>query len=163
MNDIEFMKKTIEILEEENKWLRKENEETIKIKINYNNRRRIMNYNKYNEVINGEETYKGIAEELVNGNAIGIGWTDEILTHLDIIFKLCIVKHGNFQRGLRWNNLYVSIIDHTSYAFNVDDIKLGTYIQEKIRMNNECGDKVAELINGVILALQATKQEYDLK
>ena len=31
-----------------------------------------------------------------------------------------------------------------------DTIKDGTYIQEKLNMNNKCGDKLAELINGII-------------
>ena len=31
--------------------------------------------------------------------------------------------------------------------------KYGTYIQEKLRLNNHCGDKVAELINGIIKEL----------
>ena len=40
-----------------------------------------------------------------------------------------------------------------AYAFNVGNIKIGNYIQEKLRMNNECGDKLAELINGIISEL----------
>ena len=109
-----------------------------------------MNYGKYNEVINGELTYNFIATELKMGNAIGIGWTDEDTTHFDIVFKLGIDKFGDFQRGIRSNYLFVSIIDHTSYAFVPDSIKEGNYVQEKLRMNNSCGDKLKELINGII-------------
>lgn len=47
-----------------------------------------MNYNKYNEVINGKETYKKIAKELLFRETIGIGWTDGESTHLDIIFNI---------------------------------------------------------------------------
>ena len=36
-----------------------------------------------------------------------------------------------------------------------DTIKDGTYIQEKLNMNNDCGDKLAELINGIIGELNA--------
>lgn len=46
-----------------------------------------MNYNKYNEVINGTETYKRIATGLLDNKTIGIGWTDEDSTHLDIILS----------------------------------------------------------------------------
>lgn len=109
-----------------------------------------MNFSKYDEIINGELTYNFIATELKMGKAIGIGWTDEIVTHFDIIFKLGIDKFGDFQRGIRSNYLFVSIIDHTSYAFVPDSIKEGNYIQEKLRMNNGCGDKLKELINGII-------------
>lgn len=75
-------------------------------------------------------------------------------THLDIIFKLGLdTKCGNFQRGIKRSDLFVSIIDWTSYGFSPNDIKLGNYIQEKLRMNNETGDKLAELINGIISCL----------
>lgn len=113
-----------------------------------------MNYNKYDEVINGKETYKEIAKQLHDRNVVGIGWTDENSTHFDIVFNLGITKYGCFQRGIRSNFLFVSIIDHTSYAFVPDTIKEGTYIQDKLRLNNDCGDKVSELVNGIIASLQ---------
>lgn len=110
-----------------------------------------MNVNNYGEVVNGKDTYKIIANTIKANGTIGIGWTDEDSTHLDIIFKLGLdTKCGDFQRGIKANYLYVSIIDHTSYAFVPDSIKKGNYIQEKLRMNNECGTKLAELINGII-------------
>ena len=116
-----------------------------------------MNYDFYGEVINGKETFETIANLIKNGETVGIGWTDEDYTHFDIIFKLGINKFGNFQRGIRSNYLFVSIIDHTSYAFVSDDIKEGNYIQEKLRMDNSCGDKLKELINGVIGELKNEK------
>ena len=119
-----------------------------------------MNINKYEEVINGETTYKEIAKLLLQGKNVGIGWTDETATHLDIIFKLGLDnKFGCFQRGIKMQDLYVSIINWTSYAFKSDSIKLGNYIQEKLRMNNECGDKLAELINGIISELIGEKND----
>ena len=114
-----------------------------------------MNIDKYGEVINGEDTYRIIADTIRTGKTFGIGWNDKNSTHLDIIFKLGLdTKTGNFQRGIKNNYLFVSIIDHTSYGFCVENgIKLGGYIQEKLRMQNECGDKLAELINGIIKTL----------
>lgn len=112
-----------------------------------------MNFNKYNEVINGEMTYKEIAQLLLDNCTVGIGWTDEESTHLDIIFKLGIVKMNAFQRGIKGDYLYISIIDHTSYAFVPDTIKNPSYIMGKLRMNNDCGYKLAELINGIIKEL----------
>ena len=41
-----------------------------------------MNYDDYNEVINGEGTYQEIAKELKDNNAVIIGWTDELLRYL---------------------------------------------------------------------------------
>lgn len=113
-----------------------------------------MNFNKYDEVINGKYTYESIAKLLFKGETVGIGWTDEKDTHFDIIFKLGIEKYGIFQRGIKANYLYVSIIDHTSYAFCVENgVKQGTYIQEKLRINDYTGDKLAQLINGIIICL----------
>lgn len=63
-----------------------------------------MNKNRYGEVINGKETYKEIAKLLKDGKTVGIGWTDMLGTHLDIIFKLGLdIKKGYFQRGLKEN------------------------------------------------------------
>ena len=113
-----------------------------------------MNFDNYGEITNGEQTYESIAKLLLKGETVGIGWTDEEYTHFDIIFKLGIEKYGMFQRGIKANYLYVSIIDHTSYAFCVENgVKHGTYIQEKLRMNNYTGDKLAQLINGIIICL----------
>lgn len=50
-----------------------------------------MNFDKYNEVINGEITYKKIASDLLKLFSVGIGWTDENGTHLDIILILEII------------------------------------------------------------------------
>lgn len=118
-----------------------------------------MNYNEYEEVINGQGTFRCIASNLKLDRSIGIGWTDEESTHLDIVFKLGISKFGSFQRGIKANYLYVSIVDHTSYAFVPDTIKDGSYIQDKLRFNNNCGDKLAELINGIIGELVGDKND----
>lgn len=120
-----------------------------------------MNNNEYGEIINGERTYQTIASRLLNGDTVGIGWTDEDFTHFDIIFKLGLdCKCGDFQRGIRQFYLFVGIIDHTFYGFSTDSTKKGCYIQEKLRMNNSCGDKVAELINGIIECLNESGETF---
>ncbi len=113
-----------------------------------------MNYSKYDEVINGKNTYKEIAKLLLKNDAVGIGWTDEDSTHLDIIFMLGISKFGSFQRGIKENHLFVSVIDYTSYAFDINSIPNLGYIEEKLRMNNECGNKLSELIIEVLIGLR---------
>lgn len=113
-----------------------------------------MNYDLYGEVINGESTYKRIAKELKEGLSVGIAWSDEDFTHYDIIFNLSLnVKAGYFQRGLKQDYLYISIIDYTSYGFSPYEEKHPEYIKEKIRLTNISGDKIAELINGIIREL----------
>ena len=120
-----------------------------------------MNVDEYGEIINGEDTYREIAKHLMNGESVGIGWTDEDSTHFDIIFTLGIKKYGLFQRGIKTNDLFVSIIGWSSYGFKTDDIKLGGYIQEKLRLSNYdiTGEKVKELINGVIECLNKERED----
>lgn len=113
-----------------------------------------MNYDDYNEVINGEGTYQEIAKELKDNNAVIIGWTDELGTHYDIMFKLGAKKplpSNYLQRGLRNYYLFVGIIDYTFYGFTPENTLHYGYIAEKLRMgDNETTRKIAELINGVI-------------
>jgi len=109
-----------------------------------------MNYDAYSEVINGKNTFKTIAKSIKNGGTIGIGWTDERGNHLDIIFKLGINIYGGFQRRIKDNYLFVSIIGLNSIGFLPDAPKMGDYIQEKLQIYGECGEKIKELINGVI-------------
>ena len=120
-----------------------------------------MNVDEYGEVINGKDTYFEIAKNLMEGESVGIGWTDEDSTHFDIIFTLGIKKYGLFQRGIKTNDLFVSIIGWSSYGFRTDDIKLGGYIQEKLRLSNYdvTGEKVKELINGVIECLNKERED----
>lgn len=110
-----------------------------------------MNRNEYLEIINGNGTYETIAKELLQDKTVGIGWTDEEDTHFDIIFKLGLdVKEGSFQRGIKKESLFVSVIDHTSYGFIPNTIKEVGYITEKLGLHN---NKLSELINGVISSL----------
>ena len=120
-----------------------------------------MNMNKYGEIINGEDTYFAIAKHLMEGESVGIGWTDEDSTHFDIIFTLGINKYGLFQGGIKFDDLFVSIIGWSSYGFKTDGIKLGGYIQEKLRLSNYdiLGEKVKELINGVIECLNKERED----
>ena len=119
-----------------------------------------MNYDQYNEVINGKETYQEIAKLLLDGKAVGIGWTDEEYTHYDIIFKLGIEKFGDFQRGIKSYDLFVSIIGRTSYGFSTSGVKLGNYIQEKLGITDSTGDKLTELINGIIIELRNSRETF---
>ena len=112
-----------------------------------------MNKNKYGEVINGEQTYNMIANHLALKVPIGIAWTDELGTHYDIIFNMGVAFiEGNFQGGLKSTDLFVSIMHKTAWGFK-PTIKYGDYIQEKLGIRGETGEKLKELINGVISEL----------
>ena len=48
------------------------------------------------------------------------------------------------------------LISFTSFGFYVENgIKIGGYIQEKLNMKDDCGDELANLINGIIGELNA--------
>ena len=120
-----------------------------------------MNFDEYGEVINGKETYLEIANDLLNEKSCIIGWSDQEYDHRDILFTYRPKCYGNLQRGLRWCYLYVSIMDHSSMGFLIerktDNRKHNSYLKEKLRLHdNECDEKICELINGVI-------HEIDLK
>ena len=120
-----------------------------------------MNINKYGEVINSKDTYFEIAKQLIKGESVGIGWTDEYSTHFDIIFTLGINKYGLFQCGIKFDDLFVSIIGWSSYGFKTDGVKLGGYIQEKLRLSDYdiTGEKVKDLVNGVIECLNKERED----
>ena len=115
-----------------------------------------MDFDKYEEVINGENTFKQIAKEAVEYGRCIVGWTDGGYDHRDILFTYKPHKYGNLQRGLRWTYLFISIMDHSSMGFLIEDgdcdnTKHDSYIKEKLRLDdNSCNDKICELINGVI-------------
>lgn len=117
-----------------------------------------MDKDKYNEIINGSNTYKEIANKLKNGQAVITGWTDERSIHLDILFTYNIYReYGNYlQRGLRGNELFVSIMSIGAFGFDVNNNeKYPGYVREKLNLTEEqiC-EKLANLINGIIKELQ---------
>lgn len=115
-----------------------------------------MNKDKYGEIINGESTYRTIADDLLNGKSVIIGWTDQGYDHRDILFILRPQKYGTLQRGLNFSShLYISIMDFSCMGFlienDTDNRKYPSYIKEKLKLSdNSCDDKICELINGVI-------------
>ena len=108
----------------------------------------------YGDVINDEHTYKDIAENLKREQNVIIGWSDEKYTHLDILFSYRAYKQlGNYlQRGLRGNELFVSIIGLGAFGFDINtNQKAPGYIAEKLNLTGHpTVDKIGELINGVI-------------
>lgn len=114
-----------------------------------------MNKDEYGEIINGYKTVTEIAEKLKKGQSAIIGWTDEKYTHLDLLFNYNTYKEGMLQRGLRGNELYVSIMSMGAFGFDVKDKEIHKgYISEKLNINGEPTiTKLAELINGIIKEL----------
>ena len=121
-----------------------------------------MNKDDYGEIYNGEETFKKIAETLLNEGKCIIGWTDQAYDHRDILFTYQPKQFGNLQRGLKWCYLYISIMGLSCMGFLMEDLrdnrKANSYIMEKLRLyDNDCDNKICDLINGVIHEIDKMK------
>ena len=114
-----------------------------------------MNIDDYGEIINGAYSYKEVANRLKEGQSVIIGWTDEEYTHLDLLFNYRAYKGGMLQRGLRGNELFVSIISIGSFGFDIKDREISAgYISEKLNIHGEPTiNKLTELINEIIKEL----------
>lgn len=117
-----------------------------------------MDRDKYDEIINGKNTYIEIASKLIHGQSVIIGWTDEESTHLDILFTYHSYKEfcNYLQRGLRGNELFVSIIGIGAFGFDINNSeKHPRYIKEKLNLTGESTcEKLTELINSIIKELK---------
>lgn len=113
-----------------------------------------MNFDDYNEVINGENTYKEIASRLKMDRSVLIGWTDELYTHFDILFSInpCKYIYNYNQFGLNGSELFVSIIGIGAFGFKLNKNGIHcSYIAEKLNLPiNETIEKLSDLINNVI-------------
>lgn len=115
-----------------------------------------MNKTEYDEIINGEDTYKEIANKLKTEKIVLVGWTDELATHYDFLFSLGAYKEINnpIQGGLRKTDLFVSIMRSGAFGFEINNRwKSPLYIGEKLfndKEANETTEKIADLINGII-------------
>lgn len=119
----------------------------------------VVKTDEYGEVINHKQTYERIALALVNGRSVIIGWTDQNMTHYDILFNFKADRHGYLQRGLNGRKLFVSIIGFGAFGFDLDGPeRVGSYISEKLNIQGS-EDKINELINGVIKA--SRKEQVD--
>lgn len=131
-----------------------------------------MKQDKYGQVMNGKETYIDIAKTLINNNII-INWTDEEMTCLDLLFsyKANRVSGNYLQRGIRGNELFVSIIGFGAFGFDINaNEKAPGYIAKKLErrdrykmdMNNKISNTNFEnekRLNNFIEAYKQTKEQ----
>lgn len=110
-----------------------------------------MNYDSYGEVVNGEGTYKAIAMHLKAEGSVIIGWTDNMMTHFDILFTPGAYSYGSLQGGVLGNDLFVSIMRRGAFGFekDKDDTHAGYYGGKLGGGLGSTGEALAELINGV--------------
>lgn len=122
----------------------------------------------YGTIHNSPETYRWVADNLNTLGSILIAWTDEEGSQFDILFtklKLPISKLGPTNGGIRWNDLYVSIMRMGSFGFAIEkapDTYPG-YYEEKLTTGTlgSTGKKLAELLNGVRNQLYELEQSQE--
>lgn len=129
-----------------------------------------MNYDKYSEVVNGKETYKRIAKDLLEKGMCLIGWTDGAYDHRDILFTYngSLKHYGKLQGGRGKCRLWVSIAGFSCNAFlikdgnNVDNTKNNSYIAEKLMLHeNSCNMEICGLINDVIKEIDEMRGGFE--
>lgn len=121
-----------------------------------------MNHDEYNEIINGEDTYRTLAFDLQEFGRSMIGWTDEAGKHFDILFTYKVpFSGGHVQHGLRpKDDLFVSVMRIGSCGFDTRNSSIDrfhpAYIGEKLNLGgaNTTTEKLSELINNVVEKLQ---------
>lgn len=108
----------------------------------------------YGEVVNGENTFKVIAQLLANSIPVMVGWTDGHMSHFDILFTYEAHRYGSqIQGGIHpESDLLVSIMGRGAFGFEVkdEDTHWG-YIDGKFGnfFGETTGGELANLINGV--------------
>ena len=114
-----------------------------------------MNTDEHGEAINGEKTYQRIAKDLQDEqDSVLVGWTDENMTHFDVLFVLNAQQRGiNIHGGIKPDkDLFVAIMRKGAFAFSVTGPELHQgYIAEKLGLINQSKTtkKLADLLNGV--------------
>ena len=127
-----------------------------------------MRTDEYGCVLNGPETYNGIAALLREHGSCIVPWTDEEGTQFDILFNVFrvpeqMVSHGLglIQGGLNSRDLFISIMRVGAFAFEREKTDThASYYAEKLRIpaGGHTSEKLAELFNQVKLSLMILRR-----
>jgi len=112
----------------------------------------LLDQDKYGEVYNSERTFTGIARLLERHTSVVIGWTDQMASHLDVLFTVQPIQAGMLQRGMSAHtDLFVSVSHYGMFGFEIRDTDLHpSYVAEKLLLGNDLTtEKLTELIAGV--------------
>ena len=121
----------------------------------------------YHTFQNSPKLYKWLAMNLQEFGYQFIAWTDNEGTQFDILFTKLghpLSMMGPVQGGMKWNDLFVSIMRLGSFGFTVEK-KPQThpgYYEEKLAVGHTLGStakKLATLINGVRDQLARIQEE----
>jgi hypothetical protein len=111
----------------------------------------------YSIVINGEDTYKQIANILLlDGRPVVFPWTDQEGTRLDILMVFGPDQLGELGEGMSAGTDLFVATRFGMFGFELNgQWKAPSYVAEKLGLvrSNPLGKPLSELINGVAKAL----------
>jgi hypothetical protein len=116
----------------------------------------------YGVVQNSPDTYRAAAEELRASGSVAIGWTDNAMSHLDVLLVLAPQKVGPCNRmDPTPNKLFIGVAGYGVFGFA---LRVGAlhpdYLAEKLRMHPSSVTTVAlaQLFNGVMAELTGWRE-----
>jgi len=115
----------------------------------------------FGDVVEGEKTYKTVADIIKKTGSCLVGWNDQDLTHFDILFTLKPQFKGNIQGGINPPEyLFVSIMRIGAFAFKIkrQTPLFVTYVDEKLGyavkgLGTPTKQRITDLINGILTNL----------
>src|SRR5258708_293910 len=117
----------------------------------------VLDHDEYETVLNGENTYKGLAGWLFEYHTAIFAWTDQEGTQLDILMAYNPLQYGHLQRGMSAStDLFVAVSSFGMFGFELNgNEKNAGYVGEKLGLGtNVTTEKLAELINGICRELE---------
>lgn len=110
----------------------------------------------YGVVHNSSDTYLAAAAELWGRGRVLIGWTDEAMTHMDVLLSVASDSVGPLNRmDMRVPKLLIGVAAYGMFGFRIrsDDPIHHAYLGEKLGLRpSPTTEALADLVNGVMVA-----------
>ena len=113
----------------------------------------------YGVVSNSTVTFRAVAEELRMSGSVSLGWTDNAMSHMDVLLVLNPRQVGPSNRmDNRPRKLFIAVAGYGMFGFALD--RNGplhhAYLGEKLGMRpTMTTEALADLFNGVVAELTA--------
>lgn len=113
----------------------------------------------YGVVSNSPNTFQAAAEQLRDSGAVSLGWTDDAMSHLDVLLVLAPPQVGPTNRmDHHPGKLFVAVAGYGMFGFAVErnNPLFHAYLGEKLGMR-PCvtTEALADLVNGVMAEVSA--------
>lgn len=113
----------------------------------------------YGVVENSPETFRAAAAELRASGSVSLGWTDNAMSHMDILLVLAPTQVGPSNRMDKHpGKLFVAVAGYGMFGFAIQRNQPlhHAYLGEKVGLRGSVTtEALADLVNGVIIGLSA--------